>query len=95
MAGWYRHITFALLARAVLITFRSREKSSDGIVPLSVNEICCLLCRLAWRVIHPINFRNGMVDLASTPSVAGTAVPLPRARLFATMKLFAVVLTNF
>ncbi|WP_232484399.1 transposase [Burkholderia ubonensis] len=38
--GWYRHITFALLAHAVLATLRVRgKKTPDGVVPLSIQEI--------------------------------------------------------
>ncbi len=37
--GWYRHITFALLAHAVLATLRVRgKKTPDGVVPFSVQE---------------------------------------------------------
>jgi SRSO17 transposase len=51
--GWYRYITLALLAHAVLVTLRLRgKKTTEGLVPLSVQEIRRLLCRLLWRGAH-------------------------------------------
>lgn len=55
--GWYRHITFALLAHAVLATLRVRgKKTPDGVVPLSIQEIRRLLCRILWRATHSIDY---------------------------------------
>jgi SRSO17 transposase len=54
--GWYRHITLALLAHAALVALRVQgKKTPEGMVPLSVQEIRRLLCRLVWRAIHPID----------------------------------------
>jgi SRSO17 transposase len=51
--GWYRHITLAMLALAVLTVLRAREKkTSPRKVPLSVPEIRHLLAfalRGGWR----------------------------------------------
>jgi hypothetical protein len=55
--GWYRDITLALLAHAVLVTLRVRgKKTPEGLVPLSVQEIRRLLCRLLWRGAHSIEY---------------------------------------
>ena len=51
--GWYRHITLAMLAHAVLAVLRSRgEKNLPGQVPLSVPELRHLLTHLLWRGWH-------------------------------------------
>jgi SRSO17 transposase len=44
---WYRHITLALFVHAVLVALRVRgKKTPDSVVPLGVQEIRRLLCRL-------------------------------------------------
>jgi len=54
--GWYRHIPLALLTHAVLVTLRKRgKKTPEGMMPLSVQEIRRLLCRLLWDGLHSIN----------------------------------------
>ncbi len=54
--GWYRHITLALLAHAVLAALRAQAKKTvEGSLPFSVQEIRRLLCRLIWRTPHSIN----------------------------------------
>jgi hypothetical protein len=53
--GWYRHITLALLAHAVLAALRAQaKKTAEGSLPFSVQEIRRLLCRLIWRTLHSI-----------------------------------------
>ena len=48
--GWYRHITLAMLAHAVLVILRARgEKTPAGQVPLSVPELRHLPTHLLWR----------------------------------------------
>lgn len=51
--GWYRHITLAMLAHAVLAVLRSRGgKTLPGQVRLSVPEARHLLTRQLWRGWH-------------------------------------------
>ncbi|MFM0208368.1 hypothetical protein PQQ96_13245 [Paraburkholderia sediminicola] len=52
--GWYRHITLALLAHAVLAALRAQDKTAEGSLPFSVQEIRRPLCRLIWRTLHSI-----------------------------------------
>jgi SRSO17 transposase len=48
--GWYRHITLAILAHAVLAILQARgEKTPDGQVPISVPELRHLFTRLLFR----------------------------------------------
>ncbi|QPQ89116.1 IS701 family transposase (plasmid) [Burkholderia gladioli] len=55
--GWYRHITLSLLAHAVLVALRARgKKTPEGSVPLSVQEIRRLLCRLLWRGTYSVEY---------------------------------------
>ena len=55
--GWYRHITLAFLAYAVRVTLRVRDKKTpEDLVPLSVQEIHRLLCRLLRRDAHSIEY---------------------------------------
>ncbi|WP_157646791.1 transposase, partial [Burkholderia ubonensis] len=53
--GWYRHITLSLLAHAVLVALRvGGKKTPEGSVPLSVQEIRRLMCRLLWRGAYSV-----------------------------------------
>ena len=53
--GWYRHMTLAMMAHAVLAVLRARgEKTPPGQVPLSVPELRRLLAHLLWPAKHRV-----------------------------------------
>jgi hypothetical protein len=53
--GRYRHITLAMLAKAVLTVLRARSKKPiPGQVPLRVSQVRHLLTRMLWRGWHGV-----------------------------------------